>query len=367
MSLVAKFALTRKELTADLIEREQEVDLVLTALIAQEHVLLVGPPGTGKSMLADSMSSWMHGNRFGILVTKFTTPEEVFGPISVAGLKIDRYRRVTTGKLPEADVAFIDEIFKASSAILNTMLRVLNERKFDNDGTTVDCPLKLCIGASNEWPGEGEGGKELGALFDRFLLRKLVRPVATEKGMNRLLWTPDLLPKLSTTLSQVELEQATAEARALLWTAEAKEAFASIHREAKKEGIIPGDRRLRKSVRATQAFAWLNGAKQVEPDHLEILSHVLWDDPTDQPRKLAEIVCQIANPSAMQVNTLLIEAEQIIQDTDGKDLAKTSTAVKKLGEITKKLKGMTGQRAEDAKAHVEEKVKEIKLATISSF
>src|SRR5215210_8384999 len=98
-----KFATARKELSSALIERDEEVDLVLTALLANEHVLLVGPPGCGKSLLLDSLLSWTGGNKFSILFTKYSTPEEVLGPVSLAALKEDRYVRVTTGKLPEAD------------------------------------------------------------------------------------------------------------------------------------------------------------------------------------------------------------------------------------------------------------------------
>src|SRR3954453_14445157 len=97
-----KFAPARKELAAALIEREDEVDLALTALVANEHVLLVGPPGCGKSLLLDSLLSWTGGTKFSILLTKFTVPEEVCGPVSITALKEDRYVRVTTGKLPEA-------------------------------------------------------------------------------------------------------------------------------------------------------------------------------------------------------------------------------------------------------------------------
>ena len=133
-SVREKFALARRELSAALIERDEEVDLVLTALLANEHVLLVGPPGCGKSLLLDSLLAWTGGSKFSILLTKFTTVEEVMGPVSLTALKADRYRRVTTGRLPEAEVCFIDEIWKASSAILNTLLKVLNERVFENDG-----------------------------------------------------------------------------------------------------------------------------------------------------------------------------------------------------------------------------------------
>ena len=114
MSARSKFAAMRADLSAALIEREQEIDLCLTALVAREHVLLVGPPGTAKSMLSDAIVRWLDGSRFQILLTKFTTPEEVFGPVSLAGLKSDHYRRITTGKLPEAQVAFVDEISLAA-------------------------------------------------------------------------------------------------------------------------------------------------------------------------------------------------------------------------------------------------------------
>src|SRR3954451_25294438 len=130
-ALHAKFAAARKALSAALIERDDEIDLALTALLAGEHLLLVGPPGCGKSLLLDSLLSWAGGARFAILFTKFATPEEVWGPVSLSALKADKYVRVTAGKLPEAEFAFLDEIFKASSAILNTLLKVLNERTFD--------------------------------------------------------------------------------------------------------------------------------------------------------------------------------------------------------------------------------------------
>jgi MoxR-like ATPase len=364
-----KFASTRRELSAALIERDDEIDLVLTALVAQEHPLLVGAPGTAKSLLLDSLMGWMGGKRFTILLTKYSTPEELFGPISVAGLKEDRYRRITAGKLPEADGAFIDEIFKASSAILNTLLRLLNERVFDSGDGLVKVPLKICVAASNEWPQHFEGGKELNALFDRLLLRKAVRPIVSAAGRQRLLWHRDHTPKLSTSITPAEIDQAHAEALALPWADEAKEALEAILRELAKEGIQPGDRRQFKAVAAAQAFAYLNAASRVEPEHLEVLAHALWEDPQEQPDKVAGVVARIANPTGMRVNGLLMEVEQILAVTDVKQLAQAASAASKLQEVHKKLGGLKGGdgRVAKAKEYVQQQIKRIKLASIEAL
>jgi MoxR-like ATPase len=133
-AIQAKFASARRELASVMVDRDEEIDLALTALLAREHLLLVGPPGCGKSLLLDSLLAWAGGRKFSALLTRFSVPEELFGPVSLAGLKEDRFVRVTAGKLPEADFVFLDEVFKGSSAILNTLLKILNERVFDRGG-----------------------------------------------------------------------------------------------------------------------------------------------------------------------------------------------------------------------------------------
>src|SRR5262245_46075398 len=176
-----KLRAIESELDTLFVEREDVVRAMLLALLSRGHLALIGPPGTAKSMLIIELSKRVgdsagNGLRcFVYLLTKFTTPEELFGPVSISGLKEDDYRRVTTGKLADVELAFLDETFKASSAISNYLLRLMNEREFENGRQTAQTPLISLFGASNELPQE----TELEALFDRFLLRMTVGYVST--------------------------------------------------------------------------------------------------------------------------------------------------------------------------------------------
>jgi MoxR-like ATPase len=342
--------------------------LVLTSLVAGEHVLLVGPPGTAKSLLLDGVARWMAGRRFTALLTKFTQPDELFGPVSLAGLKEDRFVRVTAGRLPEADFVYLDEVFKASSAILNTLLRILNERTFDDgSGVARPVPLRLCVAASNEWPSGFEGGKELAAVFDRFAFRKAVRPVLSGDGRKRLLWADDLTPALSTTVTPAEVDQARRDAAALPWAGDAREALEEVLRELAREGVRPGDRRQRKAVGAARAAAWLAGADRVEPEHLEVLQHVLWDDPEEQPAVCARVIAKVANPTGMRVTGLLVEVEGVLAATDVRNLSSAATAAAKLAEVERQLAALTGNgRVEKARAYVKDQLRKLKLASIEA-
>lgn len=158
-----------------LVERRREVRLALLAALAGEHTLLIGPPGTAKSELARRLHrAFRDSTYFERLLTRFSVPEELFGPLSISALEQDRYERHTAGFLPEASIAFIDEVFKANSAILNALLTLLNEREFDNGSGRMHCPLISAIGATNAIPED-----ELAEAFlDRFLMRIPVAPVS---------------------------------------------------------------------------------------------------------------------------------------------------------------------------------------------
>src|SRR6201987_3305775 len=204
-----KFAAIRDELNHVFLERTELIDGALCALLSASHVLVIGPPGTAKSMLADEICRRIEGaNYFQWLLTKFSTPEEIFGAVSLKGLEQDDYRRVTDNKLPETHIAFLDEIFKANSSILNALLTVINERLFHNGRQRITVPLITMFGASNELPDE----EELTALYDRFMLRFTVDYVVEEFRFLKML--EGTRPAARTTLSFGDLDELRAQTRA---------------------------------------------------------------------------------------------------------------------------------------------------------
>lgn len=162
-----------REATSGLIEREQLAELMILAAVAQEHLLVIGPPGTAKSAVVRRIANSLGGRYFEYLLGRFTEPSEIFGTVNLAKLREGLVETDVTGMLPEAEIAFLDEVFLGSTAILNTLLGVLNERQFRRGHTQIRCPLRVCVGAANSLPDD-EG---LAAFADRFLLHVFVEPV----------------------------------------------------------------------------------------------------------------------------------------------------------------------------------------------
>jgi MoxR-like ATPase len=267
----------RDELQQVFLERAEVIDGALAALLGGHHVLIIGPPGTAKSMLADELCRRLDGaTYFQWLLTKFTTPEELFGAVSLAALERDEYRRVTDLKLPQAHIAFLDEVFKANSSILNAVLTLMNERHFHNGRSVETVPLITLFGASNELPEDDE----LQALYDRFLVRFVVSYIDEDFRFLKMLQARP--PVVRTTLPLEALRSAQAEARAVLIPDPIFRSLAELRRALSTSQLVSSDRRYRQALDLLRAHAYLDGRTQVVDEDLFVLEHVLWRDPTER-------------------------------------------------------------------------------------
>lgn len=184
--MLERFKQLLGEMNRGIYEKETEISLSLLAALAGESIILLGPPGVAKSMVARQLkTAFRDAQSFENLMSRFSTPDEIFGPVSIQKLKTsDTYERAMEGYLPTADVVFLDEIWKAGPAIQNTLLTVINEKIFRNGNREMHLPLKLLVAASNELPAKGEG---LEALWDRFVIRIESRPIKLEKNFRAML------------------------------------------------------------------------------------------------------------------------------------------------------------------------------------
>lgn len=297
----------QSELNSMFLERGDEIEASGAALVAGEHFLMVGPPGTAKSLLADAWTERINGARkFSALVTKFSTPEELFGPLKLSELKLDRYVRKTDDYLPHAEIAFIDEIFKANSAVLNTMLQVMNERIYVEEGRRFDVPLLTMFAASNELP-EGE---ELGALFDRLLVRIVVDYIGEPTNFIKLLRGDIFQQDNVTTIELDDLKTLQLQVPTVEIPDTILESIRVLKDALHKDGVIPGDRRWRASMKLLRAQAVIDGRNNVVQDDLALLRHALWITP-QQVKIVQRAVLAIANPSEREALDLVDQIEDL--------------------------------------------------------
>ncbi|WP_158653807.1 AAA family ATPase [Helicobacter salomonis] len=294
------------ELEKDLYEREECVRLVLLAMFAGKAIFLYGPPGTAKSMIARKVSLAFGEPKdfFSALMHRFSTPEDIFGPIDIGQLKQNRLVRNTKGYLPTASFAFLDEIWKSSPAILNTLLTIINERLFKEGDTDIKVPLKGIVCASNEFPPTNQG---LEALYDRMLLRYFVEPLKSKENFLKLITSQEGKSSSQHTFSLEELESIHQQAAQIPFSQEALESLHTIkatleqlkHNPALVAKFLgqsaptqeeqettepdsnlvatPSDRRFKQCAQLLQVAALLSDQPQVSTPDLALLRHCLWD------------------------------------------------------------------------------------------
>ena len=265
-------------LNQGLIERETPLKLIVLSALAGENSLLIGPHGTAKSVLAERLHwAFKEGDYFERLLTRFSVPEELFGPLSIKSLENDQYRRLTENYLPSSSISFIDEIFKANSAILNALLTILNERQFDNGDKRYTIPLISVVAASNELPDEAG----LSALYDRFLCRFQVDSVSSEQFHHLLRLTDEdfQAPDKADQLTLEEVHRIQQKITDITITDDVMDLLQAFRLHAETISLYISDRRWRKAVKLLKVAAYTNGSESVGVWECWLLQHCLWDEP----------------------------------------------------------------------------------------
>lgn len=268
------------EACRNLIERETLVELIALAAVAGEHVLIVGAPGTAKSEAVRRMAQATGGNYFEYLLGRFTEPSEIFGPVDLRKLKEGVVETETSGMLPEAEIAFLDEIFLGSTAILNTLLGILNERVYRRGHTRMKCPLRVCVGASNSLPED----ESLAAFADRFLVRLFVEPIPDPLLENLLEGGWELGRKSFAHRADIAEIDFLSEAAMTVRLDAVRPRLAQIIRTLRGNGIGITDRRAVKMQKLIAAAAVLDGRLEAEAGDLWTVIYAI---PTGEQQALA--------------------------------------------------------------------------------
>ena len=339
--MIERFKLLLREMNRGIYEKETEISLSLLAALAGESIILLGPPGVAKSMVARQLkNAFRDAHSFEYLMSRFSTPDEIFGPVSIQKLKTsDTYERAVDGYLPTADVVFLDEIWKAGPAIQNTLLTVINEKIFRNGNREMHLPLKLLVAASNELPAKGEG---LEALWDRFVIRIESRPIKMEKNFWAMLLEVKSCLEVKSEERRVKKQSSTAEGKVnstdlfedtisdeqigadvsispaeyAEWSQaidkigvkeEVLDAISRIRKAlravnvdeaAERRNIYVSDRRWKNIVRLLRTSAFMQDREEVDICDLLPIYHCLWQEPEERDAIRSIVIRSLFAPFA---------------------------------------------------------------------
>jgi MoxR-like ATPase len=349
--------------------KDEIIRLLLIATVAGEHCVLLGPPGTAKSALIRSLAELMQARYFEYLLTRFTEPNEIFGPVDIAAFREGQYRRNTSGMLPEAEIVFLDEVFKSNSAILNALLTLLNERRFTSGGQVMRCPLISVFAASNEVPSD----ETLNAIFDRFLLRVRSDNLDAyhfnellEKGIG-LEVRQMAGQKPQPLLSARELADMGKDfGRRMTFSDAFLSGYKGLVFQIRAEGVSLSDRRVVKMLKLFAASAFLDGRQSADASDFFILKHI-WNS-EDQADILDGIVQPVLeafyreHPDRRRVGALGVGIEALAGEVDRIRQILTGAAalgdvqlfsqLKALGEIKSALATLNDPRARELEGRV---------------
>ena len=321
--MLEKFKLLLQEMNRGIYEKNTEISLSLLAALAGESVILLGPPGVAKSMVARQLkTAFRDAQSFEYLMSRFSTPDEIFGPVSIQKLKTsDTYERAVEGYLPTADVVFLDEIWKAGPAIQNTLLTVINEKIFRNGNREMHLPLKLLVAASNELPAKGEG---LEALWDRFVIRIESRPIKLEKNFRAMLLEShadfsgstgglghaDFADNADFSDLKITAEEYAEWAEKICKIGvkeEVLDAISAIRKSlravnvdeaAERRNIYVSDRRWKNIVRLLRTSAFMQDREEVDICDLLPIYHCLWQEPEERDAIRCIVIRALFSPFA---------------------------------------------------------------------
>lgn len=310
---IAKLEMIENELSSFHVEREAEIHGLILALMARTNVLFLGDPGSGKTKLVTDMTGHLvDAKLFKTLMSEFSVPDDIAGAPSLKALENDIYKRNTSNMLPEADVAYLDEVFKSNSAVLNFLLTAMNEREFYNGGEMVAIPLQTLIGSSNELPEREDG---LDAFLDRFVLKFDVAPVTETSNrmrvMDSFLNRKDLKP--TTLISMDELRSIQAQVDQVEVPISCRKTLLDIAKDLEQNHINVSARSMNQTLRIIQAQALYEGRSEAVEDDLAVCRHTFWKEPEHERIIYGKILSRIS-PDKNALESHMSEAMEIYEE-----------------------------------------------------
>lgn len=317
---LSKLTNIEAELNNEFVERNELIKIMLLSIVTSSNLLMLGPPGTAKSQISRAMCNRIdNSNFFEWLLNKSSDPAELLGTFSIKGMENDQFKRMTAGKLPEANIAFIDEVYKCNSPTLNALLSIMNEHIFFNDGKPVPVPLISMFAASNEPPEDDS----LLAMHDRFLFRievEYVHDAANKKRMfNNYIYDRAGVAtnKAHTTITVDELEALQNKAKSIPVPKNVINKFISLMNGLQKNATISiSDRRANECFKVLQGSALLHGRNKVGLDDFNALKYVLWEKKEDIDVIGAEI-SKVVNPYDEEYAKFVRQFEEIESKIEG--------------------------------------------------